>query len=161
MGIDRVGGDVRGDVRALPFRTGSFAYEYASHILEHLPPESLLPCLAEWARVLMPGGLLWVRVPNLTWACHRVCTVGLDGIGLSLLYGPGWDDSTWQLHRTGFTLASIATLVAQVSEWELVGLEAQGNSIWPGEPMGEGQEIHLFLRKRRQEQAKSYPVDGK
>jgi hypothetical protein len=36
----------------------------AIHILEHVPPARLVPTLAEWLRVLQPGGRLQVHVPN-------------------------------------------------------------------------------------------------
>jgi SAM-dependent methyltransferase len=36
----------------------------AIHILEHVPPARLVPTLAEWRRVLQPGGRLQVHVPN-------------------------------------------------------------------------------------------------
>ena len=36
----------------------------AIHILEHVPPARLVPTLAEWHRVLRPGGRVQVHVPN-------------------------------------------------------------------------------------------------
>src|SRR5438105_15713327 len=36
----------------------------AIHILEHVPPARLVSTLAEWLRVLQPGGRLQVHVPN-------------------------------------------------------------------------------------------------
>src|SRR5205085_88279 len=36
----------------------------AIHIPEHVPPARLVPTLAEWHRVLQPGGRLRVHVPN-------------------------------------------------------------------------------------------------
>ena len=48
------------DLRQLPFRDGAFTKGYALDVLEHLSPESLDAMLAEAARVLAPGGSLFV-----------------------------------------------------------------------------------------------------
>jgi len=49
-----------GDLRRLPFADGAFTKGYALDVLEHLSPEALDGMLAEAARVLAPGGVLFV-----------------------------------------------------------------------------------------------------
>jgi SAM-dependent methyltransferase len=49
-----------GDLRRLPFADGTFTKAYALDVLEHLSPEALDAMLAEAARVLAPGGVLFV-----------------------------------------------------------------------------------------------------
>lgn len=39
----------------------------ASHVLEHFPYEQVQDVVNEWARVLKPGGLLKIAVPDLAW----------------------------------------------------------------------------------------------
>jgi predicted SAM-dependent methyltransferase len=52
------------------FEDHTFAEIYASHVLEHLGYQSALSAaLAEWHRVLKPGGLLMVSVPDLDTLC--------------------------------------------------------------------------------------------
>ena len=51
---------VLADLRQLPFADGSFTKAYALDVLEHLSPEALDAMLAEAARVLAPGGALFV-----------------------------------------------------------------------------------------------------
>jgi SAM-dependent methyltransferase len=60
-------GTVRHDVAAgkLPYAGGSFAVVYHSHLLEHVPPARLDFFLGECRRVLKPGGILRVVVPDL------------------------------------------------------------------------------------------------
>jgi ubiquinone/menaquinone biosynthesis C-methylase UbiE len=48
----------------LPFDDGTFSVVYASHILEHVPWYLTEQTLREWVRVLKPGGLLEVWVPD-------------------------------------------------------------------------------------------------
>jgi SAM-dependent methyltransferase len=60
----------RASLRALPYITGSFDVVLCSHVLEHIPvPEQ---ALAELHRVLIPGGLLIVAVPNEGCAMGRL-----------------------------------------------------------------------------------------
>ncbi|AOS45748.1 hypothetical protein Verru16b_02835 [Lacunisphaera limnophila] len=49
----------------LPFAAGSFALVYHSHVLEHLDRDGARRLLQECHRVLQPGGLLRVVVPDL------------------------------------------------------------------------------------------------
>lgn len=57
-GIERV----QGDVTALPYRAGSFDAAVCSYVLQHLErPER---AVAELARVVAPGGLVLIAVPN-------------------------------------------------------------------------------------------------
>jgi SAM-dependent methyltransferase len=48
------------DLRQLPFADGAFTKAYALDVLEHLSPDALDAMLAEAARVLAPGGALFV-----------------------------------------------------------------------------------------------------
>lgn len=49
-----------GDLRRLPFADGTFTKAYSLDVLEHLSPEALRGMLGEAARVLAPGGELFV-----------------------------------------------------------------------------------------------------
>jgi predicted SAM-dependent methyltransferase len=53
------------------FADQTFTALYASHVLEHLDYQTSLPrALAEWHRVLTPGGTLHVSVPDLDILCQ-------------------------------------------------------------------------------------------
>ncbi len=57
---------IRHDVnRGLPFEEGRFSAVYHSHILEHLEPSEGRELIAECYRVLKPGGVLRIAVPDL------------------------------------------------------------------------------------------------
>jgi SAM-dependent methyltransferase len=49
-----------GDLRRLPFADGTFTKGYSLDVLEHLSPEALRAMLTEAARVIAPGGELFV-----------------------------------------------------------------------------------------------------
>lgn len=60
--------DVVGDALHLPFATGSLEAVRCVDILEHLSYTQTQNALAEWARVLRPGGEIYVQVPDVHMA---------------------------------------------------------------------------------------------
>lgn len=59
-------GVIRHDLRrGLPFPDASFDAAYGSHVLEHLQPEAAARLLRECHRVLKPGGIARIVVPDL------------------------------------------------------------------------------------------------
>ena len=53
------------------FEDNTFDAVYSSHVLEHFSYQGeLSQVLAEWYRVLMPGGILYASVPNLEVLCE-------------------------------------------------------------------------------------------
>ncbi len=73
------GVDIVGDIRDLSmFADGSVSEIYASHVAEHVPHPETLSLFKEWARVLAPGGILYVAVPDF----KRTVEIYLrDGLG--------------------------------------------------------------------------------
>ena len=65
-GVDCVA-DLRGD---LPFRDGAFDCVVAIHVLPHIPLAGLAPALARIRRVLKPGGVLRLALPDLEKALN-------------------------------------------------------------------------------------------
>jgi SAM-dependent methyltransferase len=61
-GPDVIACDLR---RPLPFASGSFRGVYAAHVLEHLEPAEARRFLAEVFRLLEPGGVVRIVVPDL------------------------------------------------------------------------------------------------
>ena len=61
-GPDVVAVDLR---RPLPFPPTTFVAAYASHVFEHLTPTEGLALAREIARVLTPGGIVRIAVPDL------------------------------------------------------------------------------------------------
>lgn len=62
----------KADLRALPFEDGSFDVALCLDVLEHVELLDQPRALAEIARVLAPGGRLFMSVPNLAHLHSRV-----------------------------------------------------------------------------------------
>jgi SAM-dependent methyltransferase len=62
----------RGSLTALPYAEGAFDRVLCLDVLEHLSFEDQARALAEMFRVLVPGGELFVSVPNLAHLQSRV-----------------------------------------------------------------------------------------
>lgn len=58
-----------GELEALRFEAGSFDAITLSHVIEHVHDPKVL--LAECARLLRPGGTLWIATPNSRSWVHR------------------------------------------------------------------------------------------
>ncbi len=54
-----------GDVKKLQYPTGSVEELYASDILEHFDINEVWSVLAEWCRVLKPGGRIYIKSPDV------------------------------------------------------------------------------------------------
>ncbi|MFQ5791745.1 MAG: class I SAM-dependent methyltransferase, partial [Acidobacteriota bacterium] len=50
----------RGDIRRLPFASGSFDKAYSLDVMEHLTEDGVRAMLSEARRILRPGGLLFI-----------------------------------------------------------------------------------------------------
>lgn len=94
--VDRHGGE---EVYPLSNADDSVAEVYASHVLEHFPTKSVQAVIAEWVRVLKPGGRIRIAVPDIREIARHIveCTpINVNGY----IYG-GQTDSN-DFHQTGF-----------------------------------------------------------
>jgi len=97
----------------LPFPDDLYDVIYASHVLEHMAWQRTVAVLAEWRRVLRPGGLLEVWVPDFGRIVQAFITRVLpdgwlreNGGGdpflwaVGRLFGVGGSEHNW--HRSAF-----------------------------------------------------------
>jgi ubiquinone/menaquinone biosynthesis C-methylase UbiE len=111
--------DLAPDVVALAdklpmFADGSAAAIEACHLFEHLPITEARAALREWWRVLAPGGMLMLELPNLQ-RCFEVIGQEKDASGYDLgMVGIfGWPpmietEGAWQIHKWGWTPKTLA-----------------------------------------------------
>src|SRR5690606_40626940 len=105
--------DVISDVRALPLPDDYADEAICIHVLEHLERWEAPGALREWRRVLKPGGLLVLELPDLLKCCRNVLAGRDVRRGLWGLYGdPGHRDPL-MIHRWGWTPSE---LIAELKE---------------------------------------------
>ena len=78
--------DIIGSVAHLPLRDTCASLVYACHVLEHFDRREYREVLAEWFRVIEPGGILRLAVPNFAACAELYYERGLED-GLSGLVG--------------------------------------------------------------------------
>jgi 2-polyprenyl-3-methyl-5-hydroxy-6-metoxy-1,4-benzoquinol methylase len=64
---EQLGADVEyvlGDVRELPFPDASFDAVFSYSVLQHLAKDDVRAVVGEVRRVLRPGGIVWIEMPN-------------------------------------------------------------------------------------------------
>ncbi len=106
--------DIRNGQNAYPL-TGmadnSVEEIYASHILEHFPAHQTAAVLAEWVRVLAPGGSIRIAVPNLEYCVNAYLSPGETDAHLEgWILGSGTDEN--DIHRALFDPRKLERLMA-------------------------------------------------
>lgn len=81
------------------YADGSVDEIRASHILEHFRMEDQDKILREWVRVLKPGGVLKIAVPDVRLIAEKMIR-GEPGPYLQWLYGGQTDENDY--HKTGY-----------------------------------------------------------
>lgn len=105
--------DVEADVRQLPFEDDSADELLAVHVLEHLYRWDALDALREWRRVLKPGGLIAIEVPDLMKVCQHVIAGNGERMGQWGLFGdPGYRDPL-MCHRWCYTGEELVGLLRE------------------------------------------------
>ena len=121
--------------------TGSAAEFYASHVLEHFSWPRALLVLKEWARVLSPGGVLKIAVPDMEIYAYMLMKGHNPHQVMADVYGGHWaGEGGPQGHHYGYTrrmLAEVLTVLgfSDFSFWRSDFREAANTWVY-----GENQE---------------------
>jgi len=73
------------DLDHLPYEDNTFSLIYSSHTLEYFDSEEVIKVLTEWKRVLKPGGILRLSVPNFKTLAELYLN---EKVSLDRLTGP-------------------------------------------------------------------------
>lgn len=105
--------DIVGDMAHLPEGIGPFDAVLSCHSLEHLPPYDIDECLAGFLRVLKPGGVVIILVPDLEGLSPTEEVLYESPIGpvracdLFYGYGPALRENPFMAHKCGFVTATM------------------------------------------------------
>lgn len=116
--VDR-SGEIPMEAWPLPYEDGSVDAIYSSHTLEHFPHRLVPTVLAEWWRVLKPGGKIQISVPDFTKiskliAAGQPCRAP-DGriVNWAAVVGGGQTDLN-DYHLSHMDYADLATLLSRM-----------------------------------------------
>jgi len=72
--------DIVCDARKIPLQDNYADVVFSSECLEHFPWREYPKALQEWCRILKPGGMIRIEVPDFLGACRQVLTMdSLEG----------------------------------------------------------------------------------
>jgi SAM-dependent methyltransferase len=100
--------------RRFRFDDDTFEAAYASHLLEHLDPEVAEQCLREVHRVLEPGGIVRIAVPDLDEVVAHYDSVDPDRFLAGLYDAHSGRRSRTSLHRWMYNQRSLEALLGRV-----------------------------------------------
>jgi len=105
------GADVIADISDLSrYADCSVSEIYASHCLEHFPHVRTLSVLKEWVRVLKPGGILYVAVPDFARSIEIYLNIGRMNEWL-VDYLWGGQEYPTAYHMAGFDFDRLSKLL--------------------------------------------------
>ncbi len=113
--VARPGVDIVAEAWAIPLPDGCADEIMAIHLIEHMLPWDADLALAEWFRLLQPGGKLVMEQPDLIKCCENLIA-GLKGkhpdqLGLWGVFGDDRTKDPFMLHRYGYSFESLKVKV--------------------------------------------------
>ena len=138
------GGVIAHDLtRGIPFPDASFEVVYHSHVLEHFSKTKAPHFIGECVRVLKPGGVLRVVVPDL----GQIVRLYVDARERAIAGQPGWEENyDWMM------LELFDQTVREVSGGEMgkyLGDETIGNEAFVIERVGRDARESVLANVRR------------
>jgi SAM-dependent methyltransferase len=125
-----------------PIASESIDAVWSSHNLEHLQRHEVPVALAEFRRVLRPGGEMLLTLPDLQRIAELIASDGLEDEAYSSPAGPitpldmiyGHTASLargneYMAHRTGFTARTLRQLLMEAG-FAGVALQREGFALW-------------------------------
>lgn len=119
-------GDVRADIRALPFENGVFDEIIAHDVIEHLTVADALAALREVARVLRVGGRVEFQLPSLKGIFEAYAAgAGAERVSWWLYGGQDYEEN---YHKAVYDKGSFERMLAE-AKLKLVEYEEHGTNM--------------------------------
>lgn len=147
--------DVVSELHELPaFASGSAALIYASHVLEHFGRHDCRAVLSEWYRILAPGGVLRLSVPDFE---QLIKVYDASGRDLETVLGPlvGGQTHPYNYHYNAFDSRRLSRILTEVGfsevrpwDWrttEHAGVDDFSQAYYPHMDKASGIQISLNL----------------
>lgn len=83
----------------------------AVHVFEHFFPWECEALLADWHRLLMPGGKLALEMPDIVKCARNLVASSPDNISYWGIYGDPRHRDPFMMHKWGWTFATIKPLL--------------------------------------------------
>ena len=134
------------------FADASVSEIYASHVLEHLSHRTELSiALSGFLRVLVPGGLLRVSVPDMTTLCALFTDPALTPQGryevMRMMFGGQFDSSDF--HRVGLSEEFLRAFLSEAGFAAIERVEDLGLFDDTSRTVFEGRRISLNMIARK------------
>lgn len=98
-------------VNPLPLPDGCASELHSYHFLEHVYRWEAPALVNEWRRLLKPGGLLVLELPNILLAAKNLLADSTEQFSMWGLYGdPDWKDP-FMCHRWGYSPETVKALL--------------------------------------------------
>lgn len=114
--VPRPGADIVAPADKIPLPDGCADEVLAVHVWEHFLLWECDGVAAEWRRLLKPGGLLVLEMPDLIKCCRNILegreTKKRDQLGMWGLFGDATLQDVHMLHRWGWTFATLQPFLA-------------------------------------------------
>lgn len=125
--VQREAADIVAPADAIPLPDGCADEVLAVHLVEHVFEWMVPTLLTEWHRLLKPGGLLVLEMPD-TMKCARNLVNGVESKkpGQMHLWGLFGDPTTkdpFMMHRAGWWFARLAPIVKTLGFVDIVERE--------------------------------------
>ncbi len=115
---------------------------YACHLLEHIRRDELRKTLWEWRRILRPGGILRLSVPDFDALIdiYRACDNDIDGIAAPLM---GSQSHSYDVHHSVFNLKYLSDSLTAVGfrsvrKWDPNQVDYHDFEDWASKPIERG-----------------------
>ncbi len=121
--------DFVGDIRDLSrFDNESCEVVYASHVLEHVGQAEIIPVLLGIHRILVPGGRLYVSVPDMDVLCKQFLDSELEVqqrfLVMRMMFGGQID--AFDYHQIGLNLDFMVDFLRQAGFYSVEQVESLG-----------------------------------